>query len=246
MFWAAALKFKTIFLVKGCHFTHDCGRVRLSSKCVKMNKTWKNVQKSGKMGVWKAGRIDLLTGHHGGKRRERKKRKKRRRGRDGGWKVSVRDASLLEDNPRAGPVRFKSNQSIRINYPPPPTPQLYDSRCAHGGEDVCVRAQGAGVDVVLCFLFHPHTHTQPPHPHLLRWKKRTNKNQAIKGFSLSLNKLNADFCFKWRPPFVRRGTGFFIVPLSLVLWTTLSGERTANRAVPPHTGSVHESCFQIF
>lgn len=37
-------------------------------------------------------------------------------------KVSVRNASLLEDNRRAGPVCFKSNQSIRINYPPSSLP----------------------------------------------------------------------------------------------------------------------------
>lgn len=36
----------------------------------------------------------------------------------GRWEASVRNASLLQDNPRAGPVCFKSNQSIRINYPP--------------------------------------------------------------------------------------------------------------------------------
>lgn len=47
-------------------------------------------------------------------------KKGKKEAKKGRWKVSVRNASLLEDNPRAGPVCFKSNQSIRINYPRAP------------------------------------------------------------------------------------------------------------------------------
>lgn len=75
----------------------------------------------------------------------------------GRWEVSVRNASLLEDNPCAGPVCFKSNQSIRINYPCAPTPQYRVARAGtrtRGGWGVCV--------CVLCFLSHSHT----PNPHV--------------------------------------------------------------------------------
>lgn len=61
--------------------------------------------------VWCEGR------ERGGREGRREKEAKK-----GRWKVSVRNASLLEDNPRAGPVCFKSNQSIRINYPRAPPP----------------------------------------------------------------------------------------------------------------------------
>lgn len=150
-----------------------------------------------------------------------------RKGAKGRWKVSVRNAPLLEDNLRAGPVCFKSNQSIRINYPhphhpTPPRPTASPYRVARAG--TWTRG-GRGV----CYAFslcNNHTRPRPvtrPTP-TLKVKKRTNKNQTIKGFSLSLNKLNADFCFKCRIPFVSCRTGFFIVPVSLVLRAAVLGD----------------------
>lgn len=104
-------------------------------------------------------------GERGGREKERSSGKEEAK--KGRWKVSVRNASLLEDNPRAGPVCFKSNQSIRINYPPPPSiPLPPPSRVAHTG----TRTRGGlGVRVcVFCFLVSVSTHartdphTQPP------------------------------------------------------------------------------------
>lgn len=83
------------------------------------------------------------------KKREKKGAKKRR------WKVSVRNAPLLEDNLRAGPVCFKSNQSIRINYPPPtPTPDTVQSSSRWHMDQ---RRLGC----VLCFLSLCNNHTRP-------------------------------------------------------------------------------------
>lgn len=83
----------------------------------------------------------------------------------GRWKVSVMNASLLEDNPRAGPVCFKSNQSIRINYPPPSTVQL---ALAHGPEEAGVLVVVGvrwGWRCVMLSLSLSRTHT-PPTPQL--------------------------------------------------------------------------------
>lgn len=237
-------KKKYIHFIKACQFTHNYDVRCPASKCVKVWK-WTKVKKT--LGVARRrhswNRItrnshkpdregSLKSGYDRYSCRASRRRKQKGGGSEEGTvEVSVRNASMLEDNPRAGPVRFKSNQSTRINYPPPPPsrsfpPPTIRFTLAHGGKGGCCVCARKGL--TSCYAFSPiHTH---PAPHLLRWK-RTNKNQAIKGFSLSLNKLNADFCFKWRPPFVRRGTGFFIVVLSLVLRTTLSGERTGNRAI---------------
>lgn len=75
-----------------------------------------------------------------GRKVEHIEKGERRKGR---WKVSVRNASLLEDNLRAGPVCFKSNQSIHINYDPPcPLPPTRARARTHreqqrGGWSVC-------------------------------------------------------------------------------------------------------------
>lgn len=59
------------------------------------------------------------------------------------------------------------------------------------------------VCVCVCYAFYTHRAGEhPPNPPPFKWK-RTNTNQAVKGFFLSLNKLNADFCFKCGTPFVQ-------------------------------------------
>lgn len=106
-------------------------------------------------------------------RGEEEKKKGKKEAKKGRWKVSVRNASLLEDNPRAGPVCFKSNQSIRINYPCAPHPTLLPSppyRVARAG----TRTRGGWGVCVLCFLSRSlslHTLIHTPNPHLLSEKE---------------------------------------------------------------------------
>lgn len=73
-------------------------------------------EKTARGGGSKWGGGVKIEREEGGQQREKEAK-------EGRWKVSVRNAPSLEDNPRAGPVCFKSNQSIRINYPSlPPLP----------------------------------------------------------------------------------------------------------------------------
>lgn len=90
----------------------------------------------------------------------------------GRWEVSVRDASLLGDNPRAGPVCFKSNQSIRINYPRAPTAPC---RVARAG----TRTRGGWGACVLCFPSLC-THTPRAHTHTLTQPPRLSEKEPIK------------------------------------------------------------------
>lgn len=88
------------------------------------------------------------------------------------WKLSVRNASLLEDNPCTGSVCLKSNQSICINYYPPPppthTPFNHPSPSSPRWHTDQWEAEEEGVS---CYAFSPSLslslfliHTPIPHP----------------------------------------------------------------------------------
>lgn len=162
-----------------------------------MSKTRRNLWSSP--GAWKSTekqpgsvRGGLLVGEEeprtplqceGRKGKESKKKKEEEKGgasKEGSEeeaKVSVRNASLLEDNRRAGPVCFKSNQSIRINYPPhllpllpgPPLPsppfRVQSSSRRHMGQGrlVCVRVCVCVVlSIPATITLVAQAHTQPP------------------------------------------------------------------------------------
>lgn len=165
--------------------------------------------------------------------REKKGAKKKRRCQSGtlhcSRTIGAQDRSVSRAISQSALIIPPPPPSLTPRTPPPPPPfRVQSSSRWHMG-------QGRLVCVLVCVcvvLSIPATitiiaqaHTQPPTFMVKKKEKRkTNKNQTIKGFSLSLNKLNADFCFFCVGSLCELWNRVLYVPVSLVLRAAVLGD----------------------